>query len=90
MIPLTIILDGDNAWPDLKDKPADKLHHVTAGMAVAMLDGGMTSGLPSVAFRIDLADGSTVIAETSARLFVTAARAFEARHGSLFGEATVQ
>lgn len=83
MTHMNIILDGDNAWPDLKDKPADKFHHSKDIAAVAMLNGGMVSGRPSVAFRIELDDGSTVVAETSARLFVSAARAIHARHPDL-------
>lgn len=82
MIPLSIILNGDNAWPDLGD--GRKLHHIKSGMAVALLDGGMSSGKPSVAIRIDLPDGSAVVAETSARLFCSAAKAFMAKHPDLF------
>ena len=47
--------------------------------AFAALDGGMASGKPSVCFRIDLPDGRTVLAETSARLFVMAAAAIVGR-----------
>lgn len=69
-----INLDGDNAWPDLRAKQ-NKIIHVTDGLAVCALDGGMASGKPSVCFRIDLPDGRVVLAETSARLFVMAAAA---------------
>jgi hypothetical protein len=51
---------------------------------VAVLDGGMKSGRPSVAIRLDLPDGRTVVAETSARLFCVAARAIMAKHPELF------
>ena len=50
---------------------------------VAVLPRGMASGRPSVAIRLHLEDGSTVIAQTSARLFVTAARAIHARYPDL-------
>lgn len=80
MIPFSIILDGDNAWPDLKAKPfADGL---IAGLAV--LKGGMASGKPSVGLRIDVSDGSTVVAQTSARLFCSAAKAIMAKYPDLF------
>lgn len=69
---LDINLDGDNAWPDLRTKQ-DNIIHLTDGMKLCALDGGMSSGKPSVAIRIDLPDGRIVIAETSARLFVMAA-----------------
>lgn len=82
MLGLSILLDGDNAWPDLKEKmEAGKLIHYAGNMAVAVLPGGMESGWPSVSFRFDLPDGTTLIAETSLRLFLSAARAFSAKYG---------
>jgi hypothetical protein len=45
-----------------------------------VLDGGMESGHPSVAMHLDLPDGGpVVIAEPSARLFCTTAKAIMAR-----------
>lgn len=82
---MVIKLEGDGAWPDLVEKmQAGKVIHIGNGshIEVAALSGGMTSGRPSVMFRIDLPDGRTVMAETSMRLFLTAARAFEARYGA--------
>jgi len=80
MIGLNVILDGDNAWSDLKDK---EIIHLKDGyeMQVAVLPGGMQSGLPSVAMRFDLPDGQTVVCETSWRLLFTACKAIEARYG---------
>jgi hypothetical protein len=84
MIAMNIILDGDNAWPDLKDKEIIHLNgNDTPPIQVAVLNGGLASGRPSVAIRIDLPDGSTVIAETTARLFCTAARAINGRFPNL-------
>lgn len=83
---MVIKLDGDNAWPDLQKK-IDRVIHLSNDLPpieVAVLDGGMTSGLPSVAFRIELPDGHTVIAETSARLFCSAARVIMANYPGLF------
>lgn len=75
MIDVKVILEGDNAWPDLKEGGwvEGKLE------AVARLPGGMTSGKSSVAFRIELPDGQTIIAQTSMTVFQTIARAFQAR-----------
>ncbi len=84
MIEMTVILEGDNAWPDLRDKPLIHLANNAPPIQVAVLDAGMTSGHPSVAIRIDLPDGQTVMAETSARLFVSAGRAIEAKFPGLF------
>jgi uncharacterized protein (UPF0371 family) len=75
---LNIKLDGDNCWPDLADKPEGELIE-TQTIEVALLPGGMSSGKASVAIRIDLPDGRTVIAQTSQELFDAAARAFRGR-----------
>lgn len=48
---------------------------------VVVIQGGMESGAPSVLLRIDLPDGKSVVAETSARLFVSAGRMIKARYG---------
>lgn len=77
---LNIILDGDNAWPDLLDK---ELIHYSGAISVAGLAGGMQSGKPSITFRFDLPDGRVLLAETSMALFLTAARAFRARYGDV-------
>lgn len=71
---------GDGAWPDLAEKDAaGKLHHVKEEMQLSFLTGGMTSGAASVALRLDLPNGDTVLAETSAKLFLLAADALRAR-----------
>jgi hypothetical protein len=84
MISMNIILDGDNAWPDLKGKEIIHMANGAPPIQVAVLKGGLASGRPSVALRIDLPDGRFLIAETSARLFCTAARAIQNRHPDLF------
>lgn len=85
---LTIILEGDGAWPDLySEKPAKDLIFLSnnaPAIQVAALDGGMVGGKPSIAIRIDLPDGKVVVAETSMRLFFEAAGAFWARYGRQF------
>ena len=74
---MRVILEGDGCWPDLVGKEAHT--HRVHGFDVAALKGGMKSGKPSVAIRIDTPQGDTIIAETSMQLFISAARAFEAR-----------
>jgi hypothetical protein len=76
MIGINIILDGNNAWPDLKERDVMQGNIVS----VAALAGGMKSGAASVAFRIETPEGLIIIAQTSAALFVNAARAIAARH----------
>ena len=83
---ITMIMDGDNCWPDLKDN-LDKVIHLANDappLQVALLDKGMTSGRPSVMLRIDLPDGRVVLAETSLRLFALACRAFASKYPDLF------
>ena len=75
---LDVKLEGDRCWPDLARKTDDQII-CTESLSVALLPGGMSSGKASVALRIDLPDGRTVIAQTSHELFEGAARAFRGR-----------
>lgn len=84
MIPMVIKLNGDNAWPDLKDKKFLHMGQGSPAIEVAVLEMGMASGRPSVAMRFDMPDGQTLIAETSARLFCSTARAIMAKYPGLF------
>lgn len=81
---IDLILDGDGCWPDLPQRDVIHLGNSAPPIGVALLSKGMSSGRPSVSLRIDLPDGKLVIAETSARLFCTAARVIMARHPDLF------
>ena len=75
MTHLHVILDGDNAWPDMQEKELVEAESIS----VALLEGGMASGAASVAIRFDLPDGSVTLGQTSLKLFLSAARAFQAR-----------
>ena len=79
MTGLPIIFD-EPAWPDLQSK----FVLTSEDISIAALESGMASGRPSVAIRVNLSDGSVVIAQTSARLFAAAARAMMARYPDLF------
>ena len=76
---LNIKRDGDKAWPDLDEKAAAGKLVETQTIAIALLPGGMASGKASVGIRIDLPDGTVVLAQTSHELFESAARAFRVR-----------
>ena len=80
---MTIILEGDRAFSqdEIGDKQIIHLSEHSPPIKVALLEGGMASGKASVAFGLDIGDGKFVIAETSLELFLSAARAFEARTG---------
>jgi hypothetical protein len=78
---LSVVLQ-EPAWPDLRDRRDDIIHEAGgAHMEITGLDGGMHSGKPSVAVRLDLENGKVLIAETSLALFLTAADALKARYG---------
>ena len=74
---LRIVLEGDNAFPEFKGRETIDVHH----FAVTALEGGMTSGNPSIAFLIELPDGRVVFAQSSLLLFLAAASAFKAKYG---------
>lgn len=74
---MRIILDGDGSLPEYKDRET-----IRGEINVALaLPAGMQSGNPSVAFLIELPDGKLVFAETSLKIFLTAAAAFKGRYG---------
>lgn len=73
-------------WPELDRRKVIHLGNDSPPIKVAVLDVGTSSGLPSIALRVDLPDGKTVIAETTARLFCTAARAIMAKYPDLFAD----
>lgn len=77
MIEVNLKLEGDEAWPDLSNKKI----LIAETMHITALEGGMVSGRPSVAIRIDLSDQEVVIAETSLVLFLTVADALRTRYG---------
>ena len=78
---------GDGDWSDLKEKPYHHLGNEAKPIEVCVLDHGMGSGRPSIAMRLELPDGQIVVAETSARLFCTAARVIMSRYPELFDDA---
>lgn len=75
--PLSINLEGDDAWPELRDVDFG------SGMAthVAVLPNGTSQGRPAIAIRGKLEDGSDVVLQTTWNLLYSAARAIEARYG---------
>lgn len=80
---MTIKLDSQGLWPDLVDKSVTTLDPMAPPIQVAVFEHGMADGAPSVALRLDLPDGSVVIAETSARLFVNASTLIKAKYPEL-------
>jgi hypothetical protein len=79
-----LILDGDNAWPELAAPDSGVVHLPDAPWGLAAIEGGMASGLPSLALRLDLSDGRVVVAETSLAAWVAATVALRARFPGSF------
>jgi hypothetical protein len=83
---ITIHLDGDGCWPDLLDgREVIHLGNDAPPIGLALLEGGMLSGRPSVTIRVDLPDGRSVLAETSLGLLESACRAMRIRAGGEAG-----
>ena len=88
MIHITLDLEPtkSQSWHDMlgeKDKIV-VLEQPMPPMRVAVVERGMTSGRPSVMIRFDLPDGRYLVAETSARLFVQAAKMIHHKYPDLF------
>jgi hypothetical protein len=75
---LKIFLAGDGM---LEGIPRENVIIADNDIKIGGLAGGMTSGKPSISFAITLPDGKVVFAETSMRLFHTAAKAFASKYG---------
>lgn len=77
---------GEGAWPDLHEKAVrGAVIHLGNGappIGVSVLEDGMASGKPSVALRLELPDGRTVVAETSWALWYTVTTTIAARVGA--------
>lgn len=83
MIPLSILFvnKGDIGAGDFDGPPDDPDLKIKD---VVVIDKGMAnSGLPAVAIRIELPDGRVMVAQTSALLFVSAARAITGKYPEL-------
>jgi len=69
---IRVILDGDGAWPDLAGHE-DKVVHLGEGaapMQIACLSGGMKSGRPSLAIRLDLPPKDVPIPRTPGHILI--------------------
>jgi len=78
MLAIHIFLEGDEM---LSKFPEDKVVDISGEMWMGALGNGMISGKPSVGIAFQLDDGRIALAQTSMRLFHTAAKAFAAKYG---------
>lgn len=74
---------AETEWPDIERENCIHLADDAPPVRIAVFESGLTSGRPSIAMRVDLPNGKTVVVETSARLFCTAAAAILARYPDL-------
>lgn len=83
---MRVVLDRNPAWLDLaeKVKRGRVIHIANSPLEVTAVPHGMASGRASVALRIDLPDGRTVIAETSLRALWSATVALATKYGEDF------
>lgn len=70
-------VDETGGMPELIGRECVQLDTLT----ITSLSGGVQSGRASVGLVFDLPDGRYVLAETSLRLFMLAARALRGAHG---------
>lgn len=72
---LQTILNGDNCWPELREKGFIEGNWT----GIARLPNGTVNGKSTVTIRVELPDGQTVLAQTTLTLLSNAMRAFEIR-----------
>ena len=90
---IDVNLDGDNAWPDLENRAPEIVYLADSVWQLAVLEGGMASGAPSLALRLDAEPGhlavrpdgpGVVIAETSLAAWIAATCALRGRFPEAF------
>jgi hypothetical protein len=80
MIPLDIIFEPERWAGELAGKEIIEAEP----KGISVIDKGTTSGRPSVFIRVDLDGDRVIMAQTSARLFCTAAKMIMAKYPDLF------
>lgn len=75
---ISMHLNGDGCWPDLKDRDYLFFDDVEVKLSIARLPEGMNTGNSSITIRIDNAhpDGQPILVQTSMRLFQLVAKSF--------------
>lgn len=75
---IKVITECDGAFEDLADKREKILHLTDPNLSIARIPKGMQSGRSSVMIRIDLPNGTVIVAESSMANFLNCARIFAA------------
>lgn len=87
MLELDLIFAKHDDPPPWAEALADikRVHHLPDAIwHVVVLEGGMQSGKPSIALRLDLENGECVVAESSVQLFSQIVVACRAKYPELF------
>ena len=74
-------LQGDGSVPEMLEAARNGRIHETDSFIITALPHGMKSGLTSIGICIELPDKSWVFAQSSLRLFLSAADAIRAKYG---------
>ena len=72
-------IDEANSWRDIHEKRDKVLHLTDPKIGIARVPEGMESGASSVMIRIDLPNGTIIMAETTMALFLACADVFKAK-----------
>lgn len=73
---LSVHINGEGCWPDLAGN-----YEEAEMTSIALLKVGTLSGKPSVTIRVEMEDGSIVLAQTTLALLATAVDGFRAAVG---------
>lgn len=73
-------LEGDNAWPEIRDREIIDLSQ--GAIHFAVLPEGTESGQPSVSIRLDLPDGRIVFTQLTWNLLHATVKAIQAKYGT--------
>ncbi len=69
-----------------RDVPQDKVLLPEGILEAHVLEGGMASGKPSIAFQFNLPDGQVMLTETSARLMCSLTRMILAKYPNIYDD----
>ena len=85
-MPAIEVVFHEPAFSDYKIEDIIHLGNDSKPIKIALLEGGMTSGKPSIGIGIEIPGGKLVLVESSVELFLEAAALIQARYNAIKGE----